>query len=153
MIKNLAIHASKRAKVVQELISDKDNLLKDELMAMKGEDMFNSFYKAIQATKEYHQKYPNLKEEPLVDPASMEIDLNFSGEEVFGKYLDLHALYIQYCNIPDILDENTRNDFDYTSYLDKFNVYFHLSEVQKQSKHYQRYIRDLWDYLYGFFQY
>ena len=68
------------------LIQDEDNLLKDELMSMKGENMFNSFYKKLQATKEYHQKYPSIQEEPLVDPESMMIDLKFSGWSLLQKF-------------------------------------------------------------------
>ena len=64
---NLSLHASKQVRVVHNLIQDEDNLLKDELMSMKGENMFNSFYKKLH-NKEYHQKYPSIQEEPLVDP-------------------------------------------------------------------------------------
>tara|TARA_A100001015_G_C14532723_1_gene534791 strand:+ start:189 stop:557 length:369 start_codon:yes stop_codon:yes gene_type:complete len=83
---NLSLHASKQARVVHNLIQDEDNLLKDELMSMKGENMFNSFYKKLQATKEYHQKYPSIQEEPLVDPESMMIDLKFSGWSLLQKF-------------------------------------------------------------------
>ena len=51
----------------------------------------------------------------------------------------------------DIMDESTRNEFDYISYLDKFNAFFHITAIQKQSKPYQHYVRHLWAYLYDFF--
>ena len=39
---------------------DEDRLLNDELISMRGENMFSSFYDAINASKEYHQKFPNI---------------------------------------------------------------------------------------------
>ena len=53
--------------------------------------------------------------------------------------------------IIDIMDEATRNEFDYISYLDKFNIFFHITANQKLSKPYQHYVKNLWEYLYDFF--
>ncbi len=74
--------------------------------------------------------------------------MHLSGEEVFGRYLDLHALYVEYCNLPDI----TNQSLDYLQYLDKFNSFFYIPEANKTNKAYGQYVTALWEYLSGFFQ-
>jgi splicing factor 3A subunit 3 len=49
----------------------------------------------------------------------------FSGEEGFGKYLDLHALHEQYLNLKHI------RKITYLSYLSTFDSF---TEVPKEAK-------------------
>ena len=77
-----------------------------------------------------------------------QVHLTFSGEEVFGKYLDLHSFYAQYCNLPNI----PSHDIDYLQYLDKFNSFFYIPEASKSHKAYVQYLSSLWEYLLGFFR-
>ncbi|CAE7530320.1 SF3A3 [Symbiodinium microadriaticum] len=81
---------------------------------------------------------------------SMEVEVHvaFSGEEIFGKYLDLHSFYVQYCNLPNI----PSHDVDYLQYLDKFNSFFYIPENSKSHKAYVQYISSLWEYLLDFFR-
>lgn len=124
---------------------DKDDILKEELSTIRGPQMFTSFYEALNATREYHQKFPNL---PVNDPLHSISDVNvmFSGEEVFGKYLDLNELFPRYCNLPGVPSK----DQDYLQYLDKFNSFFYIPETSKSSKAYTTYVADLYNYLEGF---
>ena len=46
---------------------------------------------------------------------------------IYTMYIYMYILCI------DIMDESTRNEFDYISYLDKFNAFFHITATQKQS--------------------
>jgi splicing factor 3A subunit 3 len=66
---------------------------------------------------------------------------------VFGKYLDLHALYMEFCNLQNISSKN----LDYLQYLDKFNSFFYIPENLKITKGYGNYINHLWEYLSVFF--
>ena len=115
---------------------------------MRGPNIFGSFYETLQSTREYHLKYPSLNVENGPN-LNMEIDVVFSGEEVFGKYLDLHDLYLQYCNLPKI--HENKMDIEYLSYLDKFNSFFHIPETSKNNKPYVQYINNLWEYVSDFF--
>ena len=119
-----------------------------EIEQMKGPDMFNSFYDAVMSTREYYTRFPHLNVETagsvLPDP---QIPLQFSGEEVFGKYLDLHSFFLQYSNLPNI----PSHDQDYLQYLDKFNTFFYIPENCKNTKQYRVYVSGLWEYLSGFF--
>ena len=122
--------------------------LKAELDSMRGPNMFSSFYEKVKETREYYVRFPHLNVESegvsLPDP---EVKAQFSGEEIFGKYLDLHGLFLQYCNLPHV---PASHDQDYLQYLDKFNTFFYISENCKSTKQYRRYVADLWDYLLGY---
>jgi splicing factor 3A subunit 3 len=122
--------------------------LKTELDSMRGPNMFSSFYEKIKETREYYVRFPHLNVESegvsLPDP---DVKAQFSGEEIFGKYLDLHGLFLQYCNLPHV---PASHDQDYLQYLDKFNTFFYIPENCKSTKQYKRYIADLWDYLSGY---
>jgi splicing factor 3A subunit 3 len=77
----------------------------------------------------------------------LQVTVQFSGEEVFGKYLDLNAFYDLYCNLPGVSSQ----DLDYIQYLNKFNSFFYIPENSKSSKHYVNYISGLWNYLSDYF--
>lgn len=115
---------------------------------MKGSDIFGAFYKTLKRTREYHQRFPNLTAEHNLNEG-VEINVPFSGEEVFGKYFDLHAFYMRYINLPKI---QTGADTDYLHFLDKFNSFFHIPESHKDSKAYSDYLNDLWEYMETFFR-
>lgn len=134
-------------KEVLSLLED-DNLLRADVGKMKGSDMFNSFYTAVTTTREYYARFPSLNIPPNSESKSNEAsDVPFSGEEVFGKYLDLHAFHLRYTNLPNV----PSHEQDYLQYLDKFNTFFYISESSKNSKHYRAYLNELWDYLFDFF--
>jgi splicing factor 3A subunit 3 len=111
--------------------------------------MFSSFYDVLNSTREYHQKFPNaLIDHHATKIIDEEVVVLFSGEEIFGKYLDLHTFCLRYCNLPNI----PSREQDYLQYLDKFNSFFFIAENTKQSKAYSSYANDLWEYLLGFFK-
>lgn len=123
-----------------------DSALKDEIESMTGPDMFDSFYKNLQSTREYYQKYPDIEIPPTEMDVS-EVEVAFSGAEVFGKYFDLNPLYLQFCN----LLKKASIDQDYLQYLDRFNSFFYIPESLKAMKQYNVYLDSLWTYLYDFF--
>lgn len=116
---------------------------------MIGSQMFGSFYDALNATRDYHLRFPNVQITPIPQIPT-ELPVQFSGEEVFGKYLDLHEFYIKYCNLPS---NNTNSaEQDYLQYLDRFNSFFYIPESAKGAKQYRQYVEELWQYLSTFFQ-
>lgn len=75
------------------------------------------------------------------------MSVQFSGEEVFGKYLDLNSFYDLFCNLPGVSSQ----DLDYIQYLNKFNSFFYIPENNKSTKLYVSYVSELWNYLSDFF--
>jgi splicing factor 3A subunit 3 len=134
-------------KELEGQFSDSDGLLKEELASMRGPNMFGSFYDTLNSTREYHQKFPNAGVAYQARVVEEDINVPFSGEEVFGKYLDLHSFYLSYCNLPNV----SSLDQDYLQYLDRFNSFFYIPETSKSSKAYISYVNDLWQYLETFF--
>ena len=127
---------------------DKDGLLQEDVSAIRGMNMFSSFYEVLNSTREYHQKFPNAAVGYHAKVIDAEINVPFSGEEIFGKYLDLHTFHLRYSNLANVASR----DQDYLQYLDRFNSFFFIPENSKGSKAYNSYVNDLWDYLRGFFQ-
>ena len=108
----------------QELLktyTDNECMLKDEIDNMRGsEQMFTSFYESLNSTKEYHAKYPSASDAtaaPNLPVEDISVDVQFSGEEVFGKYLDLNTHYMVFSN----LSKKYSIEQDYLQYLDRFN--------------------------------
>lgn len=146
------------AKSLQILYNDTDNTLTEEINKMKGRAMFHSFYESYNHIVAYHTQHPTYNSNydsneyhklliPKIE-ANMS-NISFSGEEVFGKYLDLHECFNQYCNIPNILQNNP--NIDYIQYLNKFHTFFYISESIKLTKPYKSYLASLWMYLSEFF--
>lgn len=134
-------------KQLKDQYDDKEKILADEIANMKGSNMFSSFYESLNSIREYYQKYPDVETNQVYSMAPLP-EISFSGEEVFGKYLDLHELYNEFLNIPNIV----KGDLDYLQYLDKFNSFFYIPEKDKMTRQYKQYISHLWSYLDNFFR-
>uniref|UniRef100_A0A8C7J912 Splicing factor 3a, subunit 3 n=1 Tax=Oncorhynchus kisutch TaxID=8019 RepID=A0A8C7J912_ONCKI len=96
---------------VREAYEDKDGMRKDELNAISGPNEFAEFYNRLKQIKEFHRKHPN----EICVPMSMEFDelvkarenpteetqnmVEFSDEEAYGRYLDLHDCYRKFVNL------------------------------------------------------
>jgi len=131
---------------------DKDDdkgLLNEELERIRGENMFSSFYETLNTTREYHQRFPDQQLPSVLGslPDELEkLDVLFSGEEVFGKYLDLNSHFFSFCNLPHLPIKSP----DYLQYLDMFFNFFFFKQETRSSKAYIAYINDLWTYLANF---
>jgi splicing factor 3A subunit 3 len=157
--KEHAIHAHVQSSVnahkrLNALYEDNDGMLKDEIKALKEGDVFESFYRSLGKTQEYHRKYPDLVVED-VSPAMLSTKVNevvsvsFSGEEVFGKYLDLNEQHVMYCSL-SFVDDAIKED--YLTFLDKFLDFGAVNEKAKEreKKGYFSYLQSLVEYLMGF---
>ena len=103
-VNNLIGRMHERSLVAREVFEDTDGSVKEELGSMKGADAFGSFYNALKETKDFHARYADRVGARLaaatdaagaakVLESEMACTAEFSGEEVFGKYLDLHAFH------------------------------------------------------------
>ncbi|KAK7351002.1 hypothetical protein VNO77_10117 [Canavalia gladiata] len=138
-----------------EIYEDNDNARKDEIAALGGQtatgiNVFSAFYDRLKEIREYHRKHPVarvvdanddydalLKEEPQIE---------FSGEEAFGRYLDLHELHHQYIN------SKFGEPIEYSAYLDVFSATDKIARKMKMTRQYGEYMENLLEYLLYFFQ-
>ncbi|KAK4759057.1 hypothetical protein SAY87_020358 [Trapa incisa] len=138
-----------------EIYEDKDGARKDEIAALGGQtatgtNVFSAFYDRLKEIREYHRKHPAarvvdvdedfealLKEEPQVE---------FSGEEAMGRYLDMHELFHLYVN------SKFGEPIEYSAYLDTFAHLEKISRRLKFSKQYREYLEKLLEYLVYFFE-
>ncbi|GMH08904.1 hypothetical protein Nepgr_010744 [Nepenthes gracilis] len=138
-----------------DVYEDKDNARKDEIAALGGQtatatNVFSAFYDRLKEIREYHRRHPAarvvdageeyelmFKEDPVLD---------FSGEEAFGRYLDLHEFYNKYIN------SKFGEHMEYSAYLDVFSQPEKIHRRLKLSRQYREYIFDLLEYLISFFE-
>ncbi|CAM9973050.1 unnamed protein product [Sphacelaria rigidula] len=66
--------------------------------------------------------------------AETEIKVQFSGEELFGKYFDLHDMFVRWVNLPVCKDKR----LDYSQFLQALRKFEDIPEQEKarrQSSH------------------
>lgn len=131
---------------IQNIEIDADGLFQDELNRMRSNPL-DHFYASLHSTLEYYEKFPGLQamEQP---PMDVEVNVDFSGEEIFGKYLDLNPLFLQFCNVM----KTGSIEQDYLQYLERFQMFFYIPSEVKNSKAYFDYLVELWNYLTGFYK-
>lgn len=111
--------------------------------------------------KSFHARYPNEHVENLEkaykkrapvegESATAEVDNIFTGEEAFGRFLDLTTHHENYLNLPNI------KRLSYLQYLDAFDSFTPpqctIKRADKMTDLYFNYVGGLADYLQGFLQ-
>jgi splicing factor 3A subunit 3 len=134
----------------------------EELRTISLGDPMESFLDGVAKIKDFHRRYPNKPVENLEKAYKMRtpedraklvdaIDNIFTGEEGFGRYLDLTTLHEQYLNLP--VHQNARR-LTYLRYLDLFDAFTPpestIRRDQKKSEAYFQYLKALQDYLESF---
>jgi splicing factor 3A subunit 3 len=150
-LRKLMESISADSRLVSEFFDDVNGVCRAEVQQMKGSQMFDTFYSAVNSTQEYYARFPhlNIPSEGTVLPEP-EVSVAFSGEEVFGKYLDLHRFFVQFSNLPGL--QAAQEELDYIQYLDKFSSFFYIKEQAKNTKQYRAYVHELSEYLTDFFK-
>jgi hypothetical protein len=92
------------------------SLRKAEIASITTQTNFAGFYDRLRAIREYHAKFPETAAVTLHELESGEAEggagggaefaapapvIHFSGEENFGRHLDMHALHERMLNMPD----------------------------------------------------
>ena len=93
---------AERSDVGLQLATDADGSRKAEIQSIQGNAVFSSFYDRLRDLREYHRRFPNVQvqNQPDDNAEDLQPKVQFSGEEMFGKYLDLHQFYEKFCNMP-----------------------------------------------------
>lgn len=135
-----------------EIYEDKDNARKDEinthLTAPTQNGLFSKYYERLKEIREYHRRNPSarfvsttddyedlLKEEPVIE---------FTGEEAFGRYLDLHELYNEFIN------SKFGTPMEYSAYVGSFSQTDKISHSHKATRQYREYLEHILEYLTSF---
>lgn len=134
------------------LYKDKDGMRKDEIASLSGPDEFGEFYRRLKALKDFHRRNPNEVEEPMAmeflrldkqrthPPDHLQTLVDFSDEEGYGKYLDMHTLHETFINLQQM------ERVGYLPYLSNFDKLFDIPK-EKKSANYKRYLVTLLEYL------
>lgn len=130
-----------------------------EIQSISTGDPFDEFYKQLNEIKDFHRRYPNEPVENLEraykrkapgdgESATMEVDNMFTGEEAFGRFLDLTTLHEDYLNLPGV------KRVSYLQYLSAFDGFTPpqcpIKRVDKTTDQYFNYVGRLADYLENF---
>ena len=137
------------------LYEDKDNLRKEEIDAFSPPNEFDEFYRRLKAIEEHDRKFPGTSAESLelglsgledTEAEQQKLEPLFSGEEAYGKFLDLHATYERYLNL-----KTFPKHVIYLRYIDEFD---RLSDTKNDEKNlaYRDYLKSLANYLRGFIE-
>lgn len=129
-----------------QIFEDKDGARREDIAALKGEAPMKTFYARVKEIREYHMKYPSTdttEAENNTEGLPGELDVEFSGEESLGRFLDLHEPFNAFIN------SNFGRQVDYSAYVASVDS-FDVKRSQRFSKAYRDYLVELRDYLVGF---
>ena len=140
--------------LLKEIYEDKDGQRREEVAKLSGPNEFGEFYERLKQIKDFHRRHPG---ESISVPMSVEFDelkkaregnddtimAEFTDEEGYGKYLDLHECYEKYVNLKGV------EKVDYVTYLTVFDRLFEIAKDKKGSE-YRVYLGMLLDYLFDF---
>lgn len=143
--------------LLKEHYEDKDGLRKQEIAALSGPNEFGEFYSRFKVIKEFHEKHPDeisvpmsvefeelnkMREKPNEEMANL---VDFTDEEGYGRFLDLHECYTRYINLRGV------EKMDYVTYSTRFDQLYNIPRERKNQE-YRAYLGGLLDYLYGYLQ-
>jgi len=143
-----------RSSSLLNLYLDKDGARQIEIEKISGASEFSEFYNRLKDIKDYHRRYPNEANEPMelefmsYDQEREDTELLerlFSGEETYGRFLDLHTIHEEYLNVKDVKKLN------YLAFLNSFANFSNITRTAKYGE-YKKYLRNLRNYLETFFE-
>jgi len=153
-IRNLLDRSMSAARRLDDIYNDEDQLRKEEINKIAGPNEFTEFYARLRSIREFHR----LRPDDVTKPLSFEFEqmnimvrqnedlpnmVEFSDEEGYGRFLDLHEHYNRYINIKGI------ERCDYLEFLTHFDKLFDIHKDKKTAS-YKEYITHLMDYLYTY---
>jgi splicing factor 3A subunit 3 len=129
---------------------DPDGIRAAELEDIAGENVFGAFYDRLKAIREYHRQFPNAGEMANIKH-EVKPRVRFSGQEAFGKFVDLQTFFESYVNLPMVKDQVKLKGCDYMEYLNSFYLFDNIPKNKKLGTAnytiYNKYITQLLQYL------
>jgi len=151
---------------------DNDRKLKEEINEMKGRSYMNVYYSKLSEIRRNHEHNPNI---PIpLEQINIEPKVEFSGEEWFGRFVDMNSLYYKYINLKvfegisrvnntsnkndnNIKNEKEKNSkntineemIDYKTFLIQFQEFWRINNAKKDAS-YQKFYQEILEYLISF---
>jgi len=140
---------------LREIYEDRDGGRKEEVASLSGPNEFGEFYSRLKNIKDFHRRHPG----EVSVPMSIEFDelkkirenpgdeinnmVDFSDEEGYGKFLDLHECYTLFINLKGV------DRVDYIAFITSFDQLYDVARDKKGGE-YRKYLASLLDYLWAF---
>ncbi|KHJ98419.1 hypothetical protein OESDEN_01599 [Oesophagostomum dentatum] len=114
---------------LERMYTDTEGARKREMEAIAGPNEFAEFYARVKILKDAHRRNPDELAEPLsmefqkmheeiANPEREETDMvQFTDEEGYGRFLDMHTLHAMFLNLKAI------KKIDYITYLGQFDKF------------------------------
>ncbi|XGW08369.1 hypothetical protein V3C99_011023, partial [Haemonchus contortus] len=144
---------------LERMYSDNDGARKREMDAIAGPNEFAEFYARLKLLKDAHRRNPDELAEPLsmefqkmheeiADPEREEYDMvQFTDEEAYGRFLDMHEIHALYLNLKAV------KRLDYITYLAQFDRFTDIPRnTTKKTGAYKEYLNTLKEYLVYFME-
>lgn len=122
------------------------------------------FYSRLSKMNDFHRKYPNQAlaldsslsqhfdwtglEGEIIDGRDF-LDRMFTGEEMLGRYLDLHLAHDTFNNLTYPSSSAVKR-LPYISFIDSFDQFESIPRTKKSRPEYHKYLQELRDYLQSF---
>jgi splicing factor 3A subunit 3 len=174
-ISHLCQEVGEHSSALRAVYDDTDGSRRGEMSVFSGggksEKQFGAFYDRLRDIKDYYRRFPSAE---LLDPQSEEggeaeiytkpAEPVWSGEEAWGRFLDLHAHHEAWMNLPgnNIVAEKKQSEGEgddddaepttYAEYVDMFSGLAEIPVTKKRAwgRRYAAYLEALRDYLVGF---
>ena len=142
----------KQSEALLEIYKDEDKSRKEEIASMAGDNVFSIFYDRLKDVRDYHRRHPGLEvasvEEEEARYLTSQPKVDFSGEEGYGKFLDLHEFHRKFQNA-----KFGQKGISYLEFLEIFSTFGDVASVSKlNGEAYGTYLQELLDYLHGFYK-
>ncbi|KAK9838337.1 hypothetical protein WJX81_005551 [Elliptochloris bilobata] len=138
-----------QAEKLTRIYADEDDVRKEEIAALRGENMYSAFYERLKDVRDYHRRYPYLEvSEVEADEAALRepVPVVFSGEEGGGRYLDLHAHFHRFVNA------KFGRQLDYAAFVGGVPCTEGVPRALRLGQPYREYLAGLLEYLESFYQ-
>ncbi|KAG5518696.1 hypothetical protein PMAC_002665 [Pneumocystis sp. 'macacae'] len=142
---------AEQSKKLLDIYTNKDKTQSiNEILTASGSE-FEEFYRQLKEIKDFHRRYPNEKVENFEELYKKrpededEISKIFSGEESYGRFLDLNTLHEQWLNLKGV------KYISYTKYLDFYDKFSSINSRIK-NENYFKYLTNLESYLESFYK-
>jgi len=138
----------KNTRELLQIYKDADNRRAEELKEMAGRSCLQTFKDRVKDLNKYHRKQQIANEHIATEEKDVEVSVDWAGDEMGGRFLDLHELHKDYLNMPHFKDKNGEK-IDYMMFLDRL---FNFRRVRKQNKdkRYLDFYTKVLDYLVSF---
>eukprot|EP00884_Botryococcus_braunii_P019277 jgi/Botrbrau1/6032/Bobra.0042s0017.1 len=123
------------AKLVS-IYKDEDGARKEDIASLHGDEPFKSFYTRYRELISYHRRFPSIELTPAESDRALRVEpkVDFSGEEVGGRYLDLHEHYRRFINL------KVGRKLEYPEYVSLFAHFDDIPRHKRNSKAYRDYL-------------